>query len=1256
MELRKDHPEGEISVMVSVYDIWNTDYSSLGDAVLMPTSGTMRHIGGGSYDLTMTHPMDPWGKWKHLDYGAVLKIPVPEEVIENAFTGLEQWIYTANGVTSIRESASEPTTISYPEWYGSTDYTAGTSKVSYYGKNYKCVSFDGSSGQRFVPPNNSSWWTEIARTTGGAAAVATVGAGTELWWVSGENSDTWWKVSTEYGVEGWVKQSQLTFSRHLLPSETEARRITTQLFRIKKVTVEAESQQVSVEAEHVSYDHRGNLVKEAVISQAGPALAIHKVVSNLMMDLRGTVATNLDADECGTYDGTIKGKNLVYALLDPDNGLAGTFDAAVKRDNWDIYLLAKTETDHGFRLRYRKNIKGLNWTRDGSSQVTRVVPVAKDANGNELYLDNPFVDSPYIDDFPVIKIEKLTVSGQVGKDDGSGTDTTWTKAALLQEMQTKAEERFSVDKADEVANEITIDFTGLGDTDDYPELKNLQSVLMYDLVTAVYEPAGIETQMRVTEMEWDFIAERITGLVMTNVTNYGGGTVTGYTVQNNSITEEKLDTSVSGKLSSISNTVEKLNQWVQNLQNDDGSIRSSILQTASLIRTEVSAANSTIFSTIMQTATNIYTQVGNAKSDTYSYIEQTASQIRTEVSTANSTIFSSIMQTATNIYTQVGNAKSDTYSYIEQTASSIRTSVSAAKSTLFSSIMQTATNIYTQVGNAKSDTYSYIDQTASSIRTSVSAAKSTLFSTIMQTATNIYTQVGNAKSDTYSYIEQTASQIRTEVSTANSTIFSSIMQTATNIYTQVGNAKSDTYSYIEQTASSIRTSVSAAKSTLFSSIMQTATNIYTQVGNAKSDTYSYIDQTASSIRTSVSAAKSTLFSTIMQTATNIYTQVGNAKSDTYSYIEQTASSIESSVSSAKSSIWSSIVQTSTSLSLKVSADGVIAAINLSSESAIIKASKVQLSGNTTVEGMFTVNGGNLYVNGGLYINDTSKIISAKNYTVSSGGGITFNGSAPSTSGTLTYSDIAEMIIKAEVSGNVLTLTPKSGTAITFSKAVTMGDGWNGGTYTVTASMNGSQVGQKGVTVYPKLGGTAQYANFTAEAGNYVSGNWTRRGDSIRGDLVLGGSGASSYVDAQDHTSGNTIARLSVGSLYTDGYDASHSMFIADTNSSAVTDTTISPGSSISLWPGFLKSDGTTYQWGGEVIIRASAAPTPTFDVVGANYTQSPSTVGGTLHSISTGTNIKSAINSYWSSPNYYIYVRVKVNNDYHVIYWSTRGS
>ena len=535
--------------MICVYDIGNTGYEGNGDAVLQPTACSHRNVAGGGYDLTMTHPIDREGKWKHLVPGAVIKCPVPREEIENAFAGYEADVYKANTDTALREGMSEPTAISYTQWNPNGNYQIGD-KVSVPGwthRNYKCVYFDMTSATTQVPPYNCSWWEPIADYTTGAAVLVTLPAGTELYFVQ-DVDGTWYKMSTYYGIIGYVKKSQLTFYRHLSQTETLPRIITEQLFRVEKPTVDTKAGTVTVNANHVSYDLSGVLIQDVNLAQASPAMALGRLAEGFMVEYAGTIATNLTAADNGTYTQNIKGKNGMYALLDPDRGIVSTFGAAFKRDNWDLFVMARTSQDRGYRIRYRKNMLGVNWAQDSSGLVTRVVPVAKDAGGADLYLPEKWVDSSRINQYPVIKMEYLTVKGQVGKDDGTGTDTVWTEEALLDEMRTKAGERFSVDKADQVGVTVTVDFEQLGAAEEHPELKGLESVLLYDTVTVIHEDIGLSLQLYVSEIEYDAVRQKVTAVKLVNAMDYNKGSVTGYNVQAKSIGSEKLMDDVAGEI------------------------------------------------------------------------------------------------------------------------------------------------------------------------------------------------------------------------------------------------------------------------------------------------------------------------------------------------------------------------------------------------------------------------------------------------------------------------------------------------------------------------------------------------------------------------------------------------------------------------------------------------------------------------------------------------------------------------------------
>ena len=524
--------------MICVYDIGNDAYEKNGDAVLMPTSGSVRMAAGGSYDLTLECPMDEYGKWKHLTAEAVIRAPVPAETITTAYTGMAADVYVTTEAAALRSGPSEPTTINYNAWVSGTSYEVGA-KVTSANKNYQ-LNTALTGNEIYTPPGSSGKWAEIARTSSGDPLLVNLTSGTELYYVDGPE-DGWYTMCTTYGIEGYIKSSQVEYSKHMDPGEIQPRVITTQLFRIRTVTVNSEKQTVSVTARHVSYDLNGVMVDSVKIVRKGPAETLAFMQQGFMITYQGIIATDMASSEDKSYSGEISGKNGMYCLLDPDKGVVSVFDAEFRRDNWDLFVLNKTETDRGFRIRYGNNMKGITWKESTDNLVTRIVPVAKDEDGSELFLDPvKWVDSEDVNSWPVIYMERMKVDGQVGKDDGTETDTTWTASTLRDEMEAQAQSRFDVDQCDKALDEITIDFVLLGETVEYAWMKDLESILLYDTVIAIDERTGISASMTVSEIEYDIVRKKVTGAKVKNIKHYAVKNVAGMNVLDNTITGDKL--------------------------------------------------------------------------------------------------------------------------------------------------------------------------------------------------------------------------------------------------------------------------------------------------------------------------------------------------------------------------------------------------------------------------------------------------------------------------------------------------------------------------------------------------------------------------------------------------------------------------------------------------------------------------------------------------------------------------------------------
>ena len=524
--------------MICVYPPAETVFTGNGAAVLMPTSAKIRMVAGGEYSFSLDHPLDPWGKWKHLVREAIVKLPVPKETIPAASIGYDTDVYKTTTRADLREGPSEPTVINYQQWAAGTTYSVG-SKVTYLNRNFRCTYFDAASGHVMVPPNNSSWWTEIARWTSGDPVISTLNAGTELYLLEDVDSN-WYKMTTTYGLTGYIKKNQVTYDRHISPSDLRPRTITEQLFRIKSVNVDKKNANVSVSGVHVSNDLNGVLVKEVNVTDAVPAMAIGKITEAFMENYRGNIATNITDDTYGKYTGQIKRKNGMFCLTDPDVGIVPTFDARFTRDNWDLFIMEKTSTSAVCRIEYGKNADGIQWNVNTNSLILRVVPVAKAENGEDMYLPESYIDSAYISNYPVTYMEALNVKGQVGKDDGSGTDTNWTEETLQDEMREKAQARFSVDKADVPVTNVTVQLERLENTVEYAWMKGLREVVLYDYIEAVDPDIGLDITLTVSEIEFDCIREKIVGIKLSNNIYGERNTVAGYNIVNGALTENKL--------------------------------------------------------------------------------------------------------------------------------------------------------------------------------------------------------------------------------------------------------------------------------------------------------------------------------------------------------------------------------------------------------------------------------------------------------------------------------------------------------------------------------------------------------------------------------------------------------------------------------------------------------------------------------------------------------------------------------------------
>lgn len=520
--------------MIVVYDPFEGDYVSLGLAVLHPTECTVTEEAGGDYSLKLVHPLTATGEWAYIQPFTQLKVPVPlcvtpfvsAEDSTILTVGVEVWMASEDCYLYSATSATL-----WPAWQSGRHYSVGD-KVSHNGTNYVCTTTHGG-----VTIWNSSFWTAGNMDPPKKKAIA---SGTQIYVT--EQKSNWLTVVMMDGVKGYCRVRDFTYlytldEEAVINHDVESRSLTDQIFRVMDVTINSANNTLTANAKHISYDYAMQLVGNLQLSDTPIVEAVAGLRAAFLPDGAAS-APNIYVKNTGaTLTGTYTRKTLSNCILDPDIGFVAQGKAMLIRDNRDFFLLENTAPDRGFSLTYGVNLKGVTWKRDFSKLVTRVMPIAKAQNGSDYFLLDPYVDSDYLPQYPIIMYKALTVDAQIGKDGA-------TEQEVQDKMIEEAEKVYTEDKEDQPITTLTVDFVLLGDTEEYKRFKQLERLSLYDTVEIHHPDLGLSTAVQVKGYTWDAIAERYTKITLGDVFDRAKHTVTGYDLSDGCISYRKFSQEV----------------------------------------------------------------------------------------------------------------------------------------------------------------------------------------------------------------------------------------------------------------------------------------------------------------------------------------------------------------------------------------------------------------------------------------------------------------------------------------------------------------------------------------------------------------------------------------------------------------------------------------------------------------------------------------------------------------------------------------
>lgn len=469
---------------IYVYSADCEDFTNFGlVGALAPISCIFEEEANGLSEITMEHPIDSFGKHTQLACNNILMVEVPVRTTPEIdggtiVTAVEQWtVRTAATITKAQRTL------------------------------YKKAS--------------------------GSRKIKVVPAGTEVTVVK-KSDEGRYKVKCKYGT-GWMNPDGLIFSHNQIIADNSqsiesvqpAWTVKPQLFRIYKV--EKGLLGLHVSARHISYDLLYNLTTFKNTGETTCIDALAEIMGNCIAPHDFEAFTNLKNVRTGV---NWTRTNPINALLNPETGLTALYGASLVRDNWELYVLHDPGLNRGVTVEYGKNMTGIKYTESFEDVVTRIIPVGETKDGGDLLLEGaaPYVDSPHINDYPVIYAQELKC-----EDCRVGTNKVTTdiaRARMREQAQTVYE-----NGGDVPAVEMSVDFISLGDTAEYAQFKNLERLFLWDYVIVRHKLHGIDVTSRIVYIKWNCLLDRMEGMDVGSV---------GKTLANSGITTWQIPTGFSG--------------------------------------------------------------------------------------------------------------------------------------------------------------------------------------------------------------------------------------------------------------------------------------------------------------------------------------------------------------------------------------------------------------------------------------------------------------------------------------------------------------------------------------------------------------------------------------------------------------------------------------------------------------------------------------------------------------------------------------
>lgn len=275
---------------------------------------------------------------------------------------------------------------------------------------------------------------------------------------------------------------------------------TKQAFRIYRSESDLEGT-VIFYAHHLSYDL--NYMASTWIQFSGSNVVPSDVVNSVLVDYPQTLfeASTDGISPRDPFEWVWEYPTNIRAIIGGvENSMLDVFGGEMEWDNWDVIFHQHRGSDNGVRIAYGKNLTECSRALDNSNVLTGVMPywAGTDEDGTPvLQYATPAPGHPFQHPHVVGTDERC-----MAVDFSADYETNPGGVELR-----NAGEAYLAKMAQETS-ELEISFVNIGDTEEYADIADLETVNLCDTVTVSYPALGIEVKAKVTRTQWDVLQGR----------------------------------------------------------------------------------------------------------------------------------------------------------------------------------------------------------------------------------------------------------------------------------------------------------------------------------------------------------------------------------------------------------------------------------------------------------------------------------------------------------------------------------------------------------------------------------------------------------------------------------------------------------------------------------------------------------------------------------------------------------------------------